>query len=78
MRAISRNENAERRHHGGIRRNAENFGLQPGPTEQSADQRPSDFWTTDLRASSLVFVVEADRKRVNIELAGVHVSAQPY
>ena len=42
MRALGRNENAERRHHGGIRRNAENFGLQPGPTEQSADQRPSE------------------------------------
>ena len=41
MRAIGRNENAERRHHGGIRRNAEDLGLQPRPTEQPADQRPS-------------------------------------
>jgi len=40
MRAISRKENAQRRHHGGIRRNAEDLGLQPWPTDQPADQRP--------------------------------------
>jgi len=42
MRTIGRHENAERRHHGRIRRNAEDLGLQPRPTEQPADQRPSE------------------------------------
>jgi hypothetical protein len=42
MRVIGGNENAERRHHGGIRRNAEDLGLQPRPTEKAADQRPSE------------------------------------
>lgn len=31
-----------------------------------ADQKSGDFWTKDLRASSLVFVVEADRKPVGL------------
>jgi len=32
MRAISRNENAQRAHHGGIRGDAKDLGLQPRPT----------------------------------------------
>jgi hypothetical protein len=37
MRSISRNENAQRRHHGGIRRNAEDLDLQPRPTKRPSD-----------------------------------------
>ena len=31
-----------------------------------------------LVQAGAVAVVEADRKRVDVELAGIHVSAQPY